>query len=79
MTGIERMSSAFLTCQVVSKIYLPVSRFFVEGVDFSYKRERMSCSRREVKTEHLTGQTTDAHFSRARDTSSKRMRWFKIK
>ena len=28
-----------------------------------------------MKTEHLTVRTTDAHFSRARDTSSTHRRW----
>ena len=34
---------------------------------------------RKMKTEHFTVRTTDAHFSRARDTSSTHMRWLKFK
>ena len=77
MAGMERMSADVLSRQVILQISLPLSRLFSQK-HFSYRHQRMSCTRRRVKTEHLTERTTDAHFSRARDTSSTHMRCIKI-
>ena len=58
----ERMSTDFLNCQShFTNVFASQSMFFCGH--FKYRHYRMSCTRRAVKTEHLTGRSTHIFFS----------------
>ena len=64
MAGMGRMNRDFLNCKIYfANFYASQSMSLVVG-HFAYRLKRMSRTRRSVKTEHLTGRSTHAYFSR---------------